>query len=239
MRAMNRYLMFLMAALFAPQAAEAATFCALTAPTLETAGGKSQLKVAVACSDTATPGTVPYPEGDLYVGASLYKIDQGLEGKIISTGIYGDADPEHILDLKAIELHNVAGTIPVTFDIANPDQYTHVLIAVWSQKDSCPPDQVTATNGCADFGYTLGPADWYGMPIPIDASPRPVCDKEALTANGYFNWVSESGDPTGNTMPEEFSDSFNLNDCWENTGDVGLGYSVRRWRVGPIPKPAT
>lgn len=235
---MRKRLAVLLALVFAPWEAEAATFCALSAPTMERAGDHLQLKLTLTCSGAAASGLVPYPDSDLYVGATLYEVDPRLKDKIISIGDYGDVHANNMLDLKAVEMRPVMRTVPIVFDVASLGSYTHVLVAVWSEKSDCP-GPVPGGNGCADFGYTLGPMDWFGMPIPVDALPRPICDKEALAANGYFDWVSESGDPTANTMPEQFSDSFNLNDCWAFVGDVGLGYSVRRWRVAPIPKPAT
>jgi hypothetical protein len=212
----------------------AESYCELGAPIIRKDGDHYRLKVAVTCSQTRKGLAVEYPDGSLYVGASLYRVDAGLAGKIVPFTTPGS---ETDVDLMPAELHLTQGRTEVEFEIDSLADSTHLLIAVWDQKNPCSSD-AAASDRCQTFGYTLGATDDFGMPIPIDAWPRPVCHRESLIADGFFSWVKEGGDPSGHAMPDEFTDDYALNDCWSLVDAKGLGFSVRQWRIGPIPKPS-
>jgi hypothetical protein len=239
MHLMRRYFTIILPLLLNAGEAGAATYCSLGKPTMDKAGGQVHLNVTVTCSDIEHGAAVKYPEGDLYVGATLYTIDDpSLSGKVAPFTLKS-ADSAGAHDLAAVGLHTSPGMTKVTLvvDTPTPASYTHLLVAVWDAKNTCSPGDTTTAYGCPGSGYTLGRMDKWEMPIPIDAWPRPICDRKRLIARGYFKWVDQDGDPSGHAIPAELESAFDANDCWSLDDGGGLGFSLRQWRVGPLPKP--
>jgi hypothetical protein len=211
----------------------AANYCELGPPALNKSDSHYRLSVTVKCSQSPSGVAVEYPEGILYVGASLYRLGADLAGKIVPF-VTPDSDTQTI-DLAPVELHMTPDQAKISFDIDALDDSTHVLIVIWDKKNPCSSDNSDSAE-CQKFGYTLGRVDEFGMPIPIDTWPRPICHRERLSTDGFFSWVEQAGDPSGHAMPEGLEDDYSLNDCWSLIETKGLGFSVRRWRVGPLPK---
>ncbi|MEA2886571.1 MAG: hypothetical protein QOD11_931 [Bradyrhizobium sp.] len=213
-----------------------AKYCSLNPPTIQKSDA-TRLYVRIRCDDAASETTVNYPQSSLYVGATVFRLSKGLEEKIAPSRYPPDGDTNY-LDLKAVEWSTDSGEQEISFEIPRGTIYSHVLLAVWDIKEDCDRQFMGNKNGCSLFKYTLGRVDDSELPIPIDAWPRPICDKNKLQREGFFKWVKGEGLlMTEGEMPTRFRSIFRLNDCWQLTGsDTGLGYSVHRWRVGPAPK---
>ena len=209
--------------LIAAASAAAAQHCLLDAPTLSA----GQLKVKLACQATAGPQTVPYPEGPLYVGVSLYK-GPGAAARS-STRLNDESGALHV---AAQEIRRPAASAELTFRLPANLTQTHMLIAVWDQKNTCSNNDPR----CGRLGYTLGKVDGDGNPVPVDAWPVPACNVASLQSRGYFTW-SETANWGSPAEDEEMMDLARLNDCWiRNAQWPGRGLSYRKWRVAPLPR---
>ena len=226
---MSKVTLVVIAAMFAtaPGTLLASPFCSLGAPKFQA----DDFSVPIQCGEAKALGALPYPAGPLYVGATLYKLPKALRDKVSPLS---DSEDVQSFDLP-MQAFDKAGSTAVKFNLHGLSGYTHALVVVWDQKNTCE-NEYDANSGCARFHYSLGRVDDQSFPIPIDAWPRPVCDKERLKQAGFFKWTKEDGDPSGLTAPRYLENFFLLNDCFTDTGDLGLGYSVRRWRVGPLSK---
>lgn len=211
------------------RAASAGQFCILETPSLQTTAGGIDVVVTVKCSAAAGDSALPYPDGTLYVGATVFRADPGLKGKTLPFDSWKDDERMQPTHLPAVEVRAVSGPIKATFHLPQIGANTHISIAVWDQKNACK-----GQSDCPEIGYTLGRADDDGMPIPIDTWPRPVCRKAKLIASGY---LTSSGpvDPSGHVLEGSAARDFLSNDCYRLVKSDGLGYSLRRWRIGPLP----
>ena len=210
----------------------AGDYCSIMAPTLRKESAAYRLVIPVTCADTKTGSAVKYPGGRLYVGATLYRLDPRVRGKVSPLKTSKTSEGT---DLPAVELTGRPVKRELVLDAGPHPDATHVVVAVWDKKNPCSAE--TENPGCAKFGYTLGRIDdQFEMPIPVDAWPRPICNKAALVTSGFFEWVESAGDPSGMNAPE-WANEIRLNDCWSSVQTDGLGYSIRRWRAGPINIP--
>ncbi len=200
--------------------------CRLEPPTR--AGG--QLKIKLTCHDNADAQTVRYPAGPLHVGVSLYKLPGSL-GQVIAP--FQDEGESGALHLDAQEIRRPRGSNELTFRMPANVSQTHVLVAVWDQKNSCTPRTSTY---CGPSRQTFGKVDRYQQPVPVDAWPIPICDVAALQARGYFKW-SATADWGAPSEDEEMMTLARLNDCWmQDPQWPGRGLSYRQWRVAPLPR---
>jgi len=216
--------------------ARANQFCALDAPSLRMEGGSPRLVATLKCAGAASKQQLRYPDGELFVGATLfrasekYKSTTSLRYDSMKAAEWVASDAQDPVDLDAFAIHTAAGPTEIVFQIPAGPAFTHVLLAVWNRKNECAGD-----SDCPKFGYTLGTPDEDGLPVPIDTWPRPVCDKAKLIDSGYLT-TDGPGDPAGVALTSsEFTAMFELNDCYRLIEGDGLGYSLRRWRVGPLP----
>lgn len=162
--------------IFTASPAIAAQFCSLGQPTLR----GTSLTVPLNCATTASETAVSYPATALFVGATLYRLEAGLQGKVAPL-----RSPEEAYDLPAVTVP--AGRAPreVTFDLGNAAGFTHLLVAVRDKKTECA-NGAEGSGGCGKYHYTLGRTDRLDMPIPVDAWPRPICNKMELERAGFF-----------------------------------------------------
>ncbi len=205
--------------------------CRLMPPTATQGLQGTGFTVAVQCA--AAEGAVPYPDA-VFIGATMFREAPDLKGKIVPFDSLADGDSVPHTDLPPQEWHRGAQRVSFTFAMAAGDPATHVSIVVWDKKTMCAgqPD-------CPPIGYTLGRVDDDGLPFPVDAWPHPFCDRQALEQIGYLT-KDGPGDPAGVALSDEFAQRFQTNDCYRldpAASPVGLGYSVRRWRLGPVPAP--
>jgi hypothetical protein len=195
-----------------------------------TAAAGASLTMTVHCDAAQSARSVRYPTGQLYVGATLYKLDDG-SLRTATTRMERAADGR---DLPSIEITRPDSTRDVTFALGNIGDWTHYLVAVWDKKNVCKPDDDNPA--CKTFGFTLGAVDDTEFPIPVDTFPRPACNVAQLTSLGYFDAV-EKGDIQlgGQDLDDKFVNAYALNDCWKRFANrPGLGYSVRRWTIAPL-----
>jgi hypothetical protein len=191
----------------------------------------SEIKVGLHCQESAEVGTLIYPPGPLYVGVSLYTLEAELAGA--EAEIVDDAGTP--VDLPAQEIMRPSGATELVFPVAELGGSTHMLVAIWDQKNECPADH---GGRCSAFGYTLGATDDLWFPFPVDAWPRPVCDVEKLAAAGFFDWAAGESDINEHAVPARLDTLFRTNFCWTRDPDrPGLGVSIRQWRVAPLPGP--
>lgn len=201
--------------------------CKLDIATEET----TEFTVRVICGNDLA-NAVSYPAGKLYLGMSLYapSISVPSERKLeLKTTDRGGA-----LDLLPIEFEAAAGVQEFLFDTSERDGQTHFLAAVWDQRNGCTG---LSSKRCDEFGFTLGRKDADGLPLPIDALPRPICDIDALEKTGLFKMIQrgEAYFDIQNVLPDEITTLLSANDCWSfERSRPGLGFSVRRWRVAPF-----
>lgn len=207
----------------------AASYCQLSGPSLGKMDGNSSIQIKLNCSDKETNGSIAFPPGEIYVGATLYKLASQKKGDkypvVIDQGREANAEEQLDLPAQAITVNNAETAI--NFPVAKPERYTHVVIAAWSKKEAC--------ENCPAPGYTLGPVDdELKLPLPLDAFPRPNCDVKKMTESGFFQ---EARDISGYILQDEFQLLYMANDCWSKSGlPYGLGYTVRRWRAYPLVK---
>ncbi len=220
-------LLILAALIVSVGSAHATTSCALGPARLQ----ETRLILPVTCGPAAR--AVPYPDGPLHIGATLYRMPSGLRGRVAPLPS-AELAPGDTLHLPSITFTAGPALRELSFDAAGATGFTHLLVAIWDQKNVCEADG-NSESGCSRFQYSLGRVDAAEFPIPVDAWPRPICDKQGLQAAGFFRWVEREGDPAGMAAPSPFDRMFTLNDCYAATGPVGLGFSVRRWRVAPLP----
>lgn len=223
------------APLLAAPPAVAGEHCRIGPAKVVAAGRDLALSVPIACADRPGAETVKYPGGPLYVGATLLKQPGLVVGRI--SRLEPKADRVDATDLPAIALNDRPVSSELRFPLTRPLTATHALVAVWDARLTCPVES-PQENHCAEgVAAVYGKFDGFEMPIPVDAWPRPVCNKAALKASGFFAWVSESGDPAGHAIPSKLERDFALNDCFTEVPGDGLGFSVRRWRMGPVASP--
>ena len=189
----------------------------------------AKLAVTIACAATSRESSVLYPAGPLYLGVSLFKVDgASLRDLVIPYEDNGNAQY-----VPHREIVRKDGRHRYEIDMGNMSDLTHILIAVWDKQNKCRPEG----SSCLAGSLTLGDVDEWGMPIPIDAWPRPVCDVKRLAKSGFFEWVVEDGDLGGTRVPDKYDSMLSANDCWIRFPKRGgLGYSVRRWRLAPMSK---
>lgn len=197
--------------------------------------GGHQLKTGIACQDATGPDHVRYPAGPLFVGLSLYRIEQPAIRKAITRFHEWSGTPWTRTNIVPIELPRPAGLREISFELGDAGAFTHFVVAVWDQKNPCQPDTAEAES-CAKAGGTLGFVDSLDLPVPVDTWPRPVCDVRQLTNSGFFEWVERAGDVAGSAVPDRYRSMLHANDCWTRFADrPGLGYSLRQWRLQPMP----
>lgn len=198
-------------------------YCRLLEPSITTREDKVIAGVQLSCQSTPAEGHVPYPaEGPVYVGATLYRLTHDLN----ESTVVRELDAASMLDLPAREIAPVRDGARVELEAPAAKGLTHYVVAVWDAKGDCPPH--VERPGCQAYGYVLGRIDIDEMVIPVDAFPRPRCDVEARRALPHFDCFGPD--------PSEFctsSDCVNL----QEDAPVGLGYSIFRWRVAPLPSP--
>jgi hypothetical protein len=203
-------------------------------------GASSALNVRISCKPNPASGTVRYPAGKLYLGVTLYALeDVGLRNAIVPI-IEGSTSFTYVIP---VEFTRPGANAALTVPLGDLGANTHVLVAVWDKRTACSdvgggndqaPDPDSAA--CRVAGATLGRTDSFGMPIPIDAWPRPICNVGRLTQNGFFHWVETDG-VVASDLEDFVRTSMGSNDCWMRQADgLGLGYSVRQWRAQPIPR---
>src|SRR5258706_2746562 len=206
--------------------------CRLDNPQVASVSGAYQLKVTVACQQTASVQTVRYPSGPVSIGVTLYKIpEQGLRNRVVPVVENNVEFKDYV---RPIEIGRPATSKEVVISLGDLGSNTHILLAVWDKSAACSADDSSA--GCKTSGVKLGDMDSFELPIPIDAWPRPVCNVEQLTSRGFFRWAETEGDFGGPQVPERFATMLATNDCFLRfPGRPGLGYSVQRWRAQPLP----
>lgn len=213
------------AAFVAAVSSASAQHCQLDAPTLAAA----QLKVKLNCQPAAGPQTVPYPDGPLFVGVTLYKLPSSAARAITRLNDDAGSAPLHV---AAQEIRRPEKSAELTFRLPANVTQTHVLVAVWDQKNACENDD----RACRRMGHTLGKADGDGNPVPVDAWPAPACNIGSLDSRGYFKW-SENAMWGAPSEDEDMMSLARLNDCWiRNAAWPGRGLSYRKWRVAPLPR---
>jgi hypothetical protein len=207
-------------------ASQAQEHCRLEGPPTLAAG---QLKVKVTCQANATAQTVRYPAGPLHLGISLYKLDNSLARVVAPLRDDGNGDALH---LDAQEFRRPARSAELTFRLPANITQSHILVAIWDQKNPCSEPSAR----CGSSGHTLGKVDPNELPIPVDVWPRPVCNIASLQARGYFAWsaTAEMGAPDAD---DEMKSLARVNDCWMRDASwPGLGVSLQQWRVAPRPR---
>lgn len=212
------------------QTATAQEFCSLNNPHIVTTANTASMKVSIACSVTSSPTTVRYPNGPLYIGVTLYKVDdQRLRTLVVP--IVED-QVEHVY-VKPVEFTRPANSQEIEIPLVAVGTNTHILMAVWDKKQNCAASN--QADGCGTAGATFGETDAFLLPIPVDTWPRPVCNIAGLERSGFFNWVETEGDFGGPQVPDRYRSMLNANDCFMRFPNrAGLGYSVRRWRAQPL-----
>jgi len=206
--------------------------CRLDNPQVVREQGGAQLKVRITCQPARAPGTLRYPAGKLYLGVTLYSVeDPRLRGAVVPiVERSGHLTPTYV---APVEFTRPGASQALTLPLGDLGANTHILVAVWDKRNACSDPNSAA---CRVARATLGRTDSFGMPIPIDTWPRPVCDVERLTRNGFFNWVDTDG-VIAPDVPDEVSIALQTNDCWMRQRDgLGLGYSVRQWRAQPLSR---
>jgi hypothetical protein len=213
--------------------AKAGQFCTLDAPSVRTEAGHNLLVTSLRCVASEGKQRLAYPEGELFVGATLFRAKDEYKAAQLryddeSNIRWAAADGKEPVGLEAVVSHAAPGNTEIKFQIPSGRIFTHVLLAVWDKKNECAGD-----SSCPKSGYTLGKSDDDGLPVPIDTWPRPVCNKEKLIESGYLT-TEGPGDPAGVALNAGGTAAFDLNDCYRLVPGSGLGYSLRRWRVGPL-----
>ena len=215
-------------------AAEHRNECYLRSPSLIHTEGAMTIRVTLACEETSSDLAIPYPEGPLYIGIDLYNIrDLRLQR---STLLVGDLDVDYdiLAPIAPVTLNKLNKTQDIDIKLGDAKGATHFMLAVWDKRRACRRDD---HYDCKIVKYVYGDVDGFGFPVPVDVLPRPVCDVQTLERKGFFKWVATEGDPAGVAMPDEYGASFADNDCFTRLKHrLGLGYSVRRWRVEPLPE---
>jgi hypothetical protein len=215
--------------------AKAGQFCTLNGPTLRSEAGHNRLVTSLTCVGSVDKNELPYPDGELFVGATLFRASENYKATPLRYDSWkapmewAATDGREPVDLEAVVTHAAPGKTEIAFLIPSGRAFTHVQLAVWDKKNACAGD-----TGCPKSGYTLGRSDEDGLPIPIDTWPRPVCNKTKLIESGYLT-NEGPGDPAGVALTSGDTAAFDLNDCYRLVSGAGLGYSLRRWRVGPLP----
>lgn len=205
-------------------AAHAQEFCRLEKPTVS--GG--QISVRISCQAAADAQSVRYPAGPLFVGASLFTIEDAPAAQVAIHGFRREDPPKH---LPAQEIKRPGASADVVFKMP-PGKHTHFLVAVWDSKKTCAP----AEPGCPSIGYTLGTVDKDSLPVPVDAWPLPSCDIAKLKGGGFFavtatEYLGEKPSAVQDRFPVEQE----INDCWmQNPSWPGRGVSYKRWRLAPV-----
>jgi hypothetical protein len=204
-------------------AAAGPKYCRVLEPSFTTREDKVVASVQLSCHSTPSADYIPYPaEGPVFVGATLYRLTHDLN----ESTVVRELDAASILDLPAAEISPVTDGARVVLEAPAAKGLTHYVVAVWDSKEDCP--QHVDRPGCQAYGYVLGRIDIDEMVIPVDAFPRPRCDIEARRALPHFDCFGPD--------PSEFctsSDCVNL----QEGALTGLGYSIFRWRVAPLPSP--
>jgi hypothetical protein len=184
--------------------------------------------VKLTCQQTPAGQTVSYPAGQLYVGLSLYKLPANVRQAVAPLKSENNEGAYHA---DAQEIPRPATSVELTFRLPSNLTQTHMLLAVWDQKNECSDD-----GRCGALRYTLGKVDRNENPIPVDAWPVPVCNVATLQARGFFAWSQSAEWET----PGEDGDMMSLarlNDCWMRDSTwPGRGLSYRQWRVAPLPR---
>jgi hypothetical protein len=214
--------------------AQAGQFCTLNAPSMRSEAGHDRLVTSLTCVGSAAKNELPYPEGELFVGATLFRASEKFKDTLLRYDSrqpmeWAATDGKEPVDLEAIVTHAALGNTEIAFQIPSGRAFTHVQLAVWDKKNTCDGD-----SDCPKSGYTLGRFDENRLPIPIDTWPRPVCSKTKLIESGYLT-KEGPGDPAGVALTSGDTAAFDLNDCYRLVSGADLGYSLRRWRVGPLP----
>jgi hypothetical protein len=208
---------------------QAAEHCFLENPRVIVAA-EAKLAVTLRCKPTPTENSVRYPVGKLYLGVSLYNVT---DDRLRRTTVRLESEWAQGRDILPIEIVRPDSAQEVTFPLGNIQNWTHFQIAVWDQKNECRQD--VEVSDCRSSGFTLGAVDDSQLPIPVDAWPRPICNVTQLKANGFFAWVEREGQLGDPEMDDRYRTAYAVNDCWKRFPNrLGLGYSVRRWRVGPL-----
>jgi hypothetical protein len=181
----------------------------------------TQVKVTLDCAEDRREGDLTYPNGQLYLGMSLFEVP-GEEGPV---HVKSGGGREHFVTPIVVEFG--AGDRTASLRIAPmPSGATHYVIALWAETSEC-------VEAAADVCF--GPFDRDLFPIPLDTYPRPDCDIEVLADSGYFSWA-ESGDPSGYQAEEPIKSLFNEVDCYRGfQSEFGLGVSLKSWKLAPLP----
>ncbi len=197
--------------------------CELAEPKFRENAGTMSVEVMLNCSNTERVNDLIYPNGVLHVGMSLVELPS--EQGTVSIQLNGSEPKEHLVAPAQIDFG--AGERSATLELgAVPAGATHYVVALWSEESECVdlPAMVC-----------FGPVDDDLFPIPLDTYPRPVCDRDELSAKGYFDWALH-GDPSGYQSDQTIKDLFYSVDCYRgNQSEYGLGVSLKRWRVAPLP----
>jgi hypothetical protein len=200
--------------------------CRLQAPALSI----NQIRLKITCQNGANDQTVPYPAGPLYVGVSLYHLENSALAKSVAP--LTNYDENATLHLMPQEISRPTQSTELTFQRPPNVTQTHILVVVWDQKNSCDQNN----DGCP-IGFTLGKVDADELPIPVDAWPKPICDVAKLGRSGFFKW-SETGELGGRDVPDQYQTMYLTNDCWKYDASwPGRRVSFRRWRVAPLSPP--
>ena len=195
-------------------------YCRIDPPDIQRQEASLTLTVNLACRDSAGEDFLRYPpNGPIYIGASLFGINNDGNDESISDDAGGHPVPFEVLD-------EIADGASVTLRLAEtPREASHFVIAAWTQKMACV---------YCEEPVGFGPVDEDLFPMPLDSYPRPRCDLEALDTIGYFDWTYQ-GDPSGYTAPAEIQEAFDKVDCYRvNFTRPGLGLSLKSWRVAPL-----
>lgn len=204
-------------------AAHAQEFCRLEKPAVS--GG--QISVKISCQAAADERSVRYPAGSLFVGLSLFTLEDAPAGQITTYALRLEDSPTH---LPAQEIKRPATSADVLFKVP-PGKHTHFLVAVWDHKHTC-----AGKEGCPSVGYTLGKLDKDDLPVPVDAWPTPACDVAKLKGGGFFaatakEYLGEKPSAVEDKFPVELE----TNDCWmQNANWPGRGVSYKRWKLAPV-----
>jgi hypothetical protein len=213
----------------------AGQFCTLDTPLLRSEAGRNRLVTSLKCVGSADKRELLYPEGELFIGATLFRAGDGYKTtSLIYDSVkapmeWAAADGKEPVDLDAVVTRATPGSTEIAFQIPSGPAFTHVQLVVWDKKNGCAGD-----SSCPKSGYTLGKSDEDALPIPVDTWPRPVCNEKKLVDSGYLT-KEGPGDPAGVALTSGDTAAFELNDCYRLVPGSGLGYSLRRWRIGPLP----